>query len=170
MTTSIGTTRAKDLMITNLVTVIETDKISDIAKIFEVGDINSAPVLNETGECIGIITSHDVVEYEAVRIEVCNELQRGFIFDNARYGDGSNPRIPGRCFDEVGFHMSRVLQSVRPDDPLSRVARIMCRNHVHHVLVLNNEKKLEGMISSLDLLGYVLNEPVSKKNACDGEN
>lgn len=162
MNTSLGTTPAKELMITSIVTVSDEDKISDVAKVFEVSDINSAPVLNKQGECVGIITSHDLVEYEAVRKEVCKEMDHGILFDQARYGDRNAARIPGRRFDEAGFHMSRILKTADPDDPLSRVARTMCQQHVHHILIMDQEKKLLGMLSSLDLLGFLLNEPVHK--------
>lgn len=162
MGTSLGTTCAKDVMTTNLVTVSPTDKMEDLAKVLEKNDINSAPVLDETGRCVGMISNHDLAEYEAARIEVSNELRHGQFFDQARYGEGPPIQFPGICFNEVRCHMSKTLESAHPDDPVSKVARTMLRKHLHHVVILDDQHELVGIVSSLDILGHILGEPVTR--------
>ncbi|MFK7769157.1 MAG: HPP family protein [Mariniblastus sp.] len=164
---SIGTTRVEDVMVTTLVTVAETDKMEKVACIFKENDIHAAPVISESGYCVGIITGHDLVEYEAVRMGLQNEKRHGTTFDMAHYGGGAKFRLPGLHFDEVGFHMTKKIEPAKLDDSLSHVAREMCKKHRHHVLVLDNEKKPIGMLSSLDLLGFVIGEPVCRSASCD---
>ena len=55
MNTALGTAPAKRIMATTVITVSVTDKLDDVAKLFEVNDINAAPVLNSKGECVGIV-------------------------------------------------------------------------------------------------------------------
>ena len=159
---SIGTTRVEDVMITALISVLETDKMEEVVKVFDAQDIHAAPVLNKHGECVGIITSHDIVEYESVRRETQNELRHGKAFDLAHYGSNLEVRWPSPCFDEVGFHMSKQIDSANPSDSLSFVAKLMCAKHRHHVLILDNAAKPIGMLSSLDVLGFITGEPVRR--------
>ena len=158
---SIGTTPVAELMVTNIVSVKAADKMEEVAKVFIKNDINAAPVLNAQEQCVGIITSHDVVEYESSRSIVLKELCSGKyamqIFDAEE-----KFRTAGMRFDEAGFHMTTSLHTATPDDPLSRVAKQMCRQHVHHVIVLDEDERPIGLLSSLDLVGFVVNEPVSR--------
>lgn len=160
MSKSLGTTYVKDVMVTNLVTVGPADKMEDLAKVLEKNDINSAPVVDESGVCIGIITNHDLAEYEASRVEIATELKHGYYFEQARYGDGPPVKFPGICFNEVRCHMTKTIESAKPDDPVSKVARTMLKKHIHHIVVLDDQRDLLGMVSSLDILGHILGEPV----------
>lgn len=163
---SIGTTRVEEVMVTKLVTIKESDLMESVASSFTENDINAAPVVNKSGKCVGIITSHDLVEYEAVRKAMHAELSHGSAYDVAHYGSGMGIDYPGLHFDEAGFHMTKTLQTAAIDDPLSRVARNMCARHIHHVLVLDDSEKPIGMLSSLDILGFVIGEPVCRSATC----
>jgi signal-transduction protein with cAMP-binding, CBS, and nucleotidyltransferase domain len=65
--------------------------------------------------------------------------------------------------------MTKQIEPASVDDPLSHVARLMCSKHRHHVLVLDEDKKPIGMLSSLDLLGFVIGEPVCRTANCGRE-
>lgn len=163
---SIGTTRVEEVMITSILTVDEMDKMEEVATLFKEKDINAAPVLDKSSKCVGIVTSHDLAEYESIRKVMQNELVHGKTYNMAHYGAGAEFRLPGQYFDEVGFHMTKVLETANPQDPLSRVAKQMCAKHIHHVLVLDENKKLLGLLSSLDVLGFVIGEPVGRSADC----
>lgn len=162
---SLGTTRVKDVMVTTLVTVKQTDTMEHVARVLEENDINAAPVLGESGNCVGILTSHDLVEYESTRAsymkEFCNSDIAVRVFNTEQQF-----RMPGSRYNEAGFHMSTVLWTASADDPLSRVARDMCLKHIHHVLVLDDTNKPVGFLSSLDLLGFAVGEPVCRSAIC----
>jgi CBS domain-containing protein len=162
MSSSIGTTRVEEAMNPSVQVVQETDRMEDVAKIFEREDINAAPVVDQQGSCVGIITSHDLVEYEATRDEMKSELNRGTPFDIAHYCGGVEIRIPGRHFDEAGFHMTKTVMTAEAESPLSQAARTMCRKHIHHVVILDAKAKPVGILSALDILGHIVGEPVSR--------
>lgn len=159
---SIGTTRVEELMTTNVITIRETDKMQRVAKLFESSDINAAPVVNREGTCVGVFTSHDLVEFEAVRREYTKQLSCGSVYGVTNYLNDEKYRMPGLHFDEVSFHMTTQVQSACVDDPLSAVARRMCQNHIHHVVVLDDQRKPIGFLSALDLLAFVVGEPVQR--------
>jgi CBS domain-containing protein len=162
VSTSIGTTCVKEIMNSVAFKVGPKDKIASVAKLFEKHDVNAAPVVNDSGVCVGIITSHDVVEYESSRIEMENHLARGLDFEVAHYGDGRPPllRVP---IDEVGIQMTSQVKSVEPHAPLSVAARLMCQEHFHHVIILDPDNHPIGILSSLDILSHILGEPVARR-------
>lgn len=161
MSQSIGTTRVEEIMNSVLFTVEPNDKIAAVAKMFENRDVNAAPVVNDEGVCIGIITSHDLVEYESSRSELERHLKRGLGFEMAHYGDGRPPllRVP---VDEVGVQMTSQLMTVEPHEPLSVAAKLMCQKHIHHIVILDSEKHPVGILSSLDILSHMLGEPIAR--------
>ena len=167
MIQSIGTTRVEEVMNPVTLTVTRGCRMEELARLFELHDVNAAPVVDDAGTFLGIITSHDVVEYESTRAEIQTELNHGYQYDLARYGQGSPLRVPGQHFNEAGFNMTRTVKTANPDDSVSSAARMMCRSHVHHVVVLDPENRPVGILSSLDIVGLVLGEPVCRSARCD---
>ncbi len=164
MSTSIGTTRVEEVMNSTVFTVKAKDKLSAVAKMFDQHDVNAAPVIDDANVCIGIITSHDIVEFESSRIEMENHLERGLGFDLAHYGEGKPSqrlRIP---IDEVGLHMTSKVETADRNMPLSRAAKTMCQQHIHHLIILDGEKHPVGILSALDILGEILGEPVARRD------
>lgn len=154
-------------MNSTVVTVKPKDKLSDVAKLFDQHDVNAAPVVDDSNVCIGIITSHDLVEYESSRIEMENHLERGLGFDLAHYGEGKPSqrlRIP---IDQVGMHMTSNVETADRNTPLSRAAKTMCQKHIHHLVILDDKKHPVGILSALDILGEILGEPVVRRQGLD---
>ena len=162
MSTSIGTTRVDEVMNTVVFTVGPKEKITAVALMFERHDVNAAPVVNDQNVCIGIITSHDLVEYESTRIKLVEHLDRGMGFDLGHYGDGQAYPMLRVPIDEVGIQMTTKVASVEAHAPLSHAARMMCESHIHHLVILDDEKHPVGILSSLDILGHVIGEPVER--------
>jgi CBS domain-containing protein len=159
---SIGTTRVDEVMTTTVFTVGPKEKIANLAKMFEKHDVNAAPVVNDDNVCIGIITSHDLVEYESTRIEVETHLGRGPGFDQAHYWDGRSFPLLRVPIDEVGIQMTTNVASTERHAPVSRAAKLMCERHVHHLVVLDEQKHPVGILSSLDILGHLTGEPIAR--------
>ena len=159
MSHSIGTTCVCEATNGNVITVSPTDKIEIVARLFDEQEINAAPVVDGFGKCIGVITSHDVVRFEADRNVVEQQCKGGFAFD-LKDRDGSTRGLVGRPFDEVAYHMSRDFESIGGLEPLSRAARLMCNKHLHHVITLDDAGRPLGILSSLDILGQILGVPV----------
>lgn len=162
MNPSLGTTRVEDVMSSTVFSVAPTDKIENVAKILEKHDVNAAPVVDSDNVCLGIITSHDMVEFEAMRREVESRARHGQAFDLAHYGDGDSASNLGRPIDEVAHHMSTNVETVGVDSPLSRAARTMCQKHIHHLIVVDDANHPVGVLSSLDILGHLLGEPITR--------
>ena len=117
MNPSLGTTPVEDVMSSTVFSVAPTDKIATVARLLDRHDVNAAPVVDADNVCVGIITSHDMVEFEAMYRELENQARHGQAFDLAHYGDGTPPRsrvdrlmkLPITCQP-----MWRVSTSIRP--------------------------------------------------------
>jgi CBS-domain-containing membrane protein len=59
--------------------------------------------------------------------------------------------------DTVQDHMSRSVQSVRPEQTLLTAARIMCAQHVHRLPVLDVEGRSIGLLTSMDVVAALVN-------------
>jgi len=147
---------------TSVISVTPGTKLDDVARLFEEHDINAAPVVDGLGKCVGIITSHNVVEYEAHRIQVETESKHGWAFNMARYGDGESQGLIGQPYDEVAYHMSTDFDEIGGQNPMREAGKLMCHKHVHHLVMLDSAGCPIGILSSLDILGRIFGEPVSR--------
>jgi predicted transcriptional regulator len=59
---------------------------------------------------------------------------------------------------KVETWMSTDVVGISPDSTLQQAARQMLRNHVHRLVVWNDQKQLLGVVSSMDLLAAIADE------------
>lgn len=136
-------------------TVSPTQKIPELARLFKEHKVSSAPVVNERDQCIGIITSSDLVRYESLLPEMNARIDRGIDFEVRPSSDGGPLELVSHPFDEVQQQMTPALQTVSPNASLREAARIMCTEQIHHLLVLDESDHPVGILSTLDILAQL---------------
>jgi CBS-domain-containing membrane protein len=99
--------------------------------------ISGAPVVDDDGRCIGVLTATDLLRF-------------GCSGQDASDRDREWSDIESAC-DEVTRYMSAV-QSVTPQTPLVRAAEIMCAQHIHRLIVLDDRAVPVGIVSTLDIM------------------
>ena len=169
MNSSLESNRVDSVMTRVLFTVRPTEKIAGVAQSFEEHDVHAAPVVNEDQVCIGVITSHDLVEYESSRSELSQYLDHGETFDMAHYGDSRSVPVLRVPIDEVGVQMTTQFESASPDMSLADAARLMCQRHLHHLVILDQGRHPIGMVSALDILGFLTDTPVVRQGPASAE-
>lgn len=146
----------RDAMTRVAITVGPTEKLSEIAKLFSDNMINSAPVVDEAGKCVGVITSSDLVRFQSELPDVNARIDQGLSFEiEQSNSDGSLELVP-HPFDEVQRHMTRFVQSIAETESLQLASRIMCSQHIHHLIVLDSSDRPVGVLSSLDILSKLI--------------
>lgn len=93
--------------------------------------ITGAPVLDDKGMLIGILSQTDCLK---------NVLEGSFYEDSA---------------DTVAHYMQTEVDTVRSDEDVVSVAEKLLRNHRRRFPVVNSEGKLVGMITSSDVLKVI---------------
>ena len=148
---------AADVMQTGVLTVDPQTPLVDVHRLFVEEEINGAPVVDETGSVIGVISSSDLlraveqVHETASTTAYHRELLEFSSPDWVRAPDDFQDRLAEQTVSDV---MSVGGISVAPDAPISDVARTLRSNRIHRVLVVEDEE-LRGIISSFDLVALL---------------
>ena len=58
--------------------------------------------------------------------------------------------------DLVASYMTPTLETVSVSDSLMNAARLMCRRHIHRLVVLDNQARPVGMMTSLDIVAALV--------------
>jgi len=129
-----------------LVTISQADSMSMVARLFRRQEIQSAPVVDEEGRCVGILSAADFVRREYALGQPANRAS----LPNSR-GSVATPE------DLAADHMTAGVQSIDPNRSLLAASRMMCASHIHHLLVINGEGQLLGMVSTMDIMAALIN-------------
>lgn len=139
--------KAKDIMRRKVITVDRWLTLPELAKLFEEKGITGAPVIDEKGAILGVVSQTDLVR---VRREASagvalyhKELEEpltalGIHFEEVDSGRVESIMTPGAiAFDE--------------EAPVEALAEAMLERHIHRVLITRRDK-LAGIVTTMDLL------------------
>jgi len=155
MTANLDEFTVADAMVAPVIAIPFNLTIDEAARLFDQRRIHASPVVDPQGICVGIITSSDVIKYEALRQEQQNQLQHGIEFDHARYDNEGGRITPYEAFEQVNYHMTREFQAVTPDTNLALAAEQMWSQSLHHLLILDDLGRPLAILSSLDILRFL---------------
>ena len=122
--------RARDIMATDVFILDFGASIEEAAWAFSRQNLGGAPVRDADGRIVGFLSRRDVV--------------------NPAWADW----VP-RKKATVGDIMTPNLLSIAADTSALHVARGMVEKGIHHVIVLDEDQHVVGMISSLDIVKAV---------------
>lgn len=156
--------KARDIMTTDVVCVGTGTHLRDLEKIFLEKGISGAPVLDESGQLVGVISQTDLIHYHLTRGDRpfpesdfyhVAELEKAFA--------GSGYQIEDYDLGFVGDVMTPVVHSVDPDTSVEDLARLMTLAQIHRVII-TERAKVVGLVSAMDLL-KVIADPPSERTA-----
>lgn len=142
--------KAKDVMVHEPVCVEPSTTIRQLARVFEENEISGAPVVDQEGKVIGVVSKTDLLRRCS---EGTADQPPGYLFEVISDQGGEDAEVipePLVCVDDF---MSVDPVTVTPDDTLPKVARLMFENRIHRVVVVDKERFPVGIITTLDLLG-----------------
>jgi CBS domain-containing protein len=150
---------AKDIMSPNVVTVTSTMDLREAAKILVEEGISGAPVVDELGNLIGVISQSDLVEYE---LTTERELTVEAPFYRRPYDDALHPRrgfqIEQLSADTVKDVMTPYLITIEEETSIQEVAARMSKFGIHRLIVVDDDQQIRGIVTSLDVLRWVAEE------------
>ena len=126
----------KEIMSVGPKTLKPDDKVMDHLKIFEENDINHVPVVDDSGVVVGILTRRDFDSY----VNIVKIIQGGSN-DPVYVRDVMNPKV---------FTYSKNIL-------IEDVAQAMVDNDIHAIIIVDEDKKLVGIVTSTDLLRHLAN-------------
>jgi CBS-domain-containing membrane protein len=107
--------------------------------------ISGAPVVDESGRCLGVLSQTDLVRF-LDKAGSATLTPAGVFADWQMVGLDD---LPG---DEVTSYMTPGAITASPQTPVAELAGLMADSHIHRVLIADVSGKVVGIVSSLDIL------------------
>lgn len=119
--------RVSDVMNRGVVQLRASSSLEDAARGLTEHNLSSAPVVDETGRCIGMLSAVDFLQQRA------------------------NPA------GSIRAAMSRSVQCIGWRETLLRAAQVMCVQHVHRLPVIDEAGGVVGIVSTMDIVAALVN-------------
>jgi len=141
---------AKDIMTRDAITVRTTTTIEELARILMEQKISGAPVVNDDGELIGIVTENDLISRDKrLHIPTVMRLFDAFIvLESQSKIEKEIKRMTAITVDDI---YTKEVITVAEDTPVQDIATIMSEKKVHLIPVVEG-KKILGIIGKIDLI------------------
>ncbi len=142
--------RARDIMTREVVTVKPQTTVEELARILMGRHINGAPVVDDAGRLVGIVTEHDLIKKEK-RLHIPTVVQ---IFDAFIYLESSKRfehDIKTMLATKVGDIASQDVITVDEEATITEIATVMSEKDVH-LLPVTSGGALTGIIGEEDVI------------------
>lgn len=141
---------AQDIMTRQVITVAEDMPVKELATLFLSKKIGGAPVVNASGDLVGVVTESDLIDQtKNVHIPTVISILDSVLFlESPSKMDQEIKKMAGST---VGDICVRDAVTVDEDTPLSDIATIMSEKKIHTLPVLFRGT-LVGVIGKADLI------------------
>ena len=145
--------RVSDVMNRKVVQVRNQHTLAQAAQTFRENTISGAPVVDEYDRCVGVLSATDFVKHHACRHADRGQSHTGAVKDCRQSG----ATVVDTKGDElVSHYMSTAVKAISTDSSLLAAARMMCTEHIHRLPVLDSQKRVVGMLSSMDIVAAMV--------------
>jgi CBS domain-containing protein len=153
---------AEDIMERRVVTVAADSPLLAVYRLFVAEDISGAPVVDETGDVVGVISARDLLRTaNETHDDAAMDLH---YYENSASFDGEEWMTDIEEFEDRLTHrsVSQVMTtgaiSVHRDAPINEIADLLLKHRIHRVLVVDDESDegpLVGLVSVFDMVGLL---------------
>ncbi len=146
--------KVRDIMSHQVINVSANQTMAEAAQAFADNDVSSAPVTDEQGRCVGVLSAADFIKRDSGQDDEFNgrELTQR---EQAAHAPDDCLTLK-RTSDTVREYMSSAVQTVKAEATLLDAARAMCAEHVHRLPVLQAQRPV-GVISTMDIVAALIN-------------
>jgi CBS-domain-containing membrane protein len=151
---------AKDLM-NGEVTLIPRDMgMQAAARRLGQMHISGAPVVDEQGRCVGVLSSGDFVACCAANRTRCAKHRAEVHCGPCTFPDcvGSEWQMVNVTESVEGMvrdHMTTDPVTARPETPIAQLAQMMVDAHVHRLIIVDDQRRPLGIVSTTDIVAAV---------------
>ena len=141
---------AKDIMTSDVITVQMTTTVKELAEILWKNRISGAPVLDDDGKVISVVTENDLIDQsKKVHIPTMISLLDSVIFlESSKKTEAEIKKMAGNTVQDI---CSKKLVSVSEETRLDHIATIMAEKKVHTLPVIQDDR-LTGVIGKSDII------------------
>jgi len=155
-------TVAREIMEKQVVTVTADSSLLSVYRLFAETDISGAPVVEQTGEVVGVVSWRDLLR--AVNEDHDKSVDDLHFYSNdstlgyrefLSEGEEIEERLARQTVSEV---MTTDVITVPVDATVEQMAGLMVEHRIHRVLVVDEKREegpLVGIVSVLDLVALL---------------
>ena len=154
-------TTARDIMQTSILSLAPTTPLESVQRMFFEEEIHGAPVVDETGVVLGIVTSMDLVRSGAEQSDDPEPRPAAveYLAEMLELSPSDRPNGAGRLEGYFGNLVAADIMTENPvsidvTTPLPQIAQALAQNRIHRVLVMDGDQ-LCGIVSSSDLVALL---------------
>jgi CBS domain-containing protein len=154
------TQRVGEVMNPDIMTVPDEMTTDDLVRYLNEREISGAPVVDDQGHLIGVVSMTDIGRHLAEPSEFAFSGPSEFYRDTA---DDVTLEDLGQRYVEarattVRDVMTPAIHQVSVDAPVAEAARLMVDRHIHRLVVIQGKEPV-GIITSMDLLRIIARQP-----------
>jgi CBS-domain-containing membrane protein len=151
---------AKDLMNGEVVTIPCDMGMQAAARRLSQLHVSGAPVVDEQGRCVGVLSSGDFVACCAANRTSCAkhraEANRGpCTFPDCVSSEWQMVQEAESVEGLVRDHMTPDPVMARSETPIARLAQMMVDAHVHRLIIVDDQRRPLGIVSTTDIVAAV---------------
>jgi CBS domain-containing protein len=135
-----GMLRVRDIMTPQVLTVSAEARVDHAVWSLSAKGITGAPVCDAEGKVIGVLSRSDLIDMEAHSLVAGETL--------------------------VSRIMTPEVVAVHPDAPASEAVELMVARSIHRVVVMEHERELVGILTSMDVMKAILAGRSSRVTTC----
>ena len=142
--------KARDVMVSPVITVKSSSSVKEVAKIFLERRISAAPVVDDQGKLVGIISEGDLMH----RAEAGTERHRSWWLRLLTAEETLGAEYVKAHARKVADVMTRDVITAGPETPLHEIAVLLEKNSIKRVPIVENSQ-LIGIVSRANLIQAV---------------
>jgi CBS-domain-containing membrane protein len=142
--------QARNIMTTEVITVSPQTKVLDLARLLAQHKINGAPVVDDQGRLLGIVTQNNLID-RAKKFElphVITILDAHFYLERPSTFKKNLEKLMGNLVSDI---MTAPPVTITADLEMDEIATIMANKNIHTLPVLEGDK-LIGIIGKIDII------------------
>ncbi len=148
---------AGDLMTSVVVSLPRHLSLAKAANLLAHAQVTGAPVIDEAGACIGVISGSDFIRWARHhRVEDLDEPQGLCVCSDWQLVETDEEEAP---HDVVGRYMTPDPIMAHQETTIQELARMMLAAHIHRIIIVDEEDRPIGIVSSTDILVAVAAYP-----------
>jgi CBS domain-containing protein len=151
-------TSLRDAISTSVVSINPQDTLREAVNIMVENRVSALPVVDARGHCVGVISVTDLLGMtkdlsdELDALSESRGLDHEALVQKLEQADVLTEQVKGWMSSEV--------VSVGIESTIRHAARQMLRNRVHRLVVLDDQRHIVGIVSTMDLLAAFAEEKV----------
>jgi CBS domain-containing protein len=142
---------AKNIMTSDVVTVTPDTTIGELSKVLLKNKVSGVPVVDKEGKLAGIVSEADIIRDNfKVQFPFYFDplMVSGYVVDFEKYNEDIRDYLNTR----VDSIMNQRVKTVSPATPVAEVADLMVSGKINRVPVVDENKKVLGIITRADII------------------